>query len=53
PRPSHGPSSFRLDGELDGVMAAQVEDGRITGLYFVRNPEKLTHAESEIPLTLR
>ncbi|MGW1739894.1 RNA polymerase sigma-70 factor [Nocardia sp. NPDC001965] len=45
--------AFRLDGELDGVMAARVEDGRITGLYFVRNPEKLTHVESETPLTLR
>jgi RNA polymerase sigma-70 factor (ECF subfamily) len=42
-----------LDGELDGVMAVQVEDARITGLYYVRNPEKLTRVESEIPLTLR
>ncbi|MGW5380984.1 RNA polymerase sigma-70 factor [Nocardia sp. NPDC003963] len=45
--------AFHLDGELDGVMAASIEDGRITGLYFVRNPEKLTHVESETPLTLR
>ncbi|NYI06975.1 RNA polymerase sigma-70 factor [Allostreptomyces psammosilenae] len=43
----------RLDGELDGIMAVRVEDGRITGLYYVRNPEKLTHVQSEIPLTLR
>ena len=43
----------RLDGEIDGVMAIRVEDARITGLYYVRNPEKLTHVESEIPLTLR
>ncbi|WP_369261136.1 RNA polymerase sigma-70 factor [Streptomyces sp. R35] len=42
-----------LDGEVDGVMAIRVEDGRITGLYYVRNPEKLTHIESETPLTLR
>jgi RNA polymerase sigma-70 factor, ECF subfamily len=41
----------RLDGELDGVMTARVEDGRITGLYYVRNPEKLAHVSSEIPLT--
>jgi RNA polymerase sigma-70 factor (TIGR02957 family) len=44
---------LRLDGEIDGVMAARVEDGRITGLYYVRNPEKLTRVESETPLTLR
>ncbi|GKQ36061.1 RNA polymerase sigma-70 factor [Streptomyces sp. A012304] len=41
------------DGELDGVMAVSVEDARITGLYFVRNPEKLTRVTSETPLTLR
>lgn len=44
---------FRLDSEVDGVMAFQVEDGRITGLYFVRNPHKLTRIESETTLTLR
>ena len=43
----------RLDGELDGVMAIRVSDARITGLYYVRNPEKLTRVESEIPLALR
>jgi RNA polymerase sigma-70 factor (TIGR02957 family) len=43
----------RLDGEIDGVMAIRVEDARITGLYYVRNPEKLTRLESETPLTLR
>ena len=42
-----------LDGELDGVMAARVEGGRITGLYYVRNPEKLSRVELETPLTLR
>lgn len=42
-----------LNGEVDGVMAVQVEDARIAGLYYVRNPEKLSRLESEIPLTLR
>jgi RNA polymerase sigma-70 factor (TIGR02957 family) len=42
----------RLDGEIDGVMAIRVEDARITGLYYVRNPEKLSRIESETPLTL-
>ncbi|MFE5620972.1 RNA polymerase sigma-70 factor [Streptomyces virginiae] len=40
-----------LDGVLDGVMAVRVENTRITGLYFVRNPEKLTRLDSETPLT--
>ncbi|MFF0445512.1 RNA polymerase sigma-70 factor [Streptomyces sp. NPDC004609] len=44
---------FRLDGEIDGVMAARVEDVRITSLYYVRNPEKLRRVASETPLTLR
>ncbi|MFD4262524.1 RNA polymerase sigma-70 factor [Streptomyces sp. NPDC058534] len=33
---------IRLDGELDTVMAVRFDDGRISGLYAVRNPEKLT-----------
>ncbi|MGW6520067.1 RNA polymerase sigma-70 factor [Streptomyces sp. NPDC054950] len=43
----------RLDGENDGVMAVRVEDARITGIYYVRNPEKLTRVASETPLTRR
>ncbi|SDL02309.1 RNA polymerase sigma-70 factor [Streptomyces indicus] len=41
-----------LNGELDGVMAISVANARITGLYYVRNPEKLTHVASATPLTL-
>ncbi|WP_418958066.1 RNA polymerase sigma-70 factor [Streptomyces tritici] len=49
-----GPAlTVHVNGELDGVMALRVEDARITGLYYVRNPEKLTHVGSETPLTLR
>jgi RNA polymerase sigma-70 factor (ECF subfamily) len=44
---------LRVDGDLDGVVAVRVEDARITGLYYVRNPEKLTRVESATPLTLR
>ncbi|WP_246079960.1 RNA polymerase sigma-70 factor [Nonomuraea mesophila] len=43
----------RVDGEIDGVIAARVEDARITGLYYVRNPQKLTRIASETSLTLR
>ncbi|MFJ7201544.1 MULTISPECIES: RNA polymerase sigma-70 factor [unclassified Streptomyces] len=45
--------AIHLDGELDAIMAARVEAGRITGLYVVRNPEKLSRIASETPLTLR
>ncbi|GGL00914.1 RNA polymerase sigma-70 factor [Nocardia jinanensis] len=45
--------AFRVDGDIDGIMAAQVETGRITGLYFIRNPQKLTRIASQTPLTLR
>jgi RNA polymerase sigma-70 factor (TIGR02957 family) len=44
---------LRLDGHLDGVLTVRVEDALITGLYYVRNPEKLTRVESPTPLTLR
>ena len=42
-----------LDGSRDGVLALRVEGGRVTGLYYVRNPEKLTRVDAETPLTLR
>ncbi|MDT6988397.1 RNA polymerase sigma-70 factor [Streptomyces lusitanus] len=44
---------IHLDGQLDGIMAARIERGRITGLYIVRNPEKLSHVTAETPLTLQ
>lgn len=37
----------RIDGEIDGVMAVRVESGLITGLYFVRNPDKLSRVRRE------
>jgi hypothetical protein len=37
----------RLNGEIDGVLAVRVENGYITGLYHVRNPEKLSRVEQE------
>jgi RNA polymerase sigma-70 factor, ECF subfamily len=44
---------LRVDGVIDGVLAFLVENTRVTGLYYVRNPEKLTRIESETPLTSR
>ena len=41
----------RLDGEVDSVLAFAVLDGRITGLYGVRNPEKLSRLTGETVLS--
>jgi RNA polymerase sigma-70 factor (ECF subfamily) len=41
---------LRLDGEIDTVVAMRIDDGLITGLYAVRNPEKLSHMERETAL---
>jgi RNA polymerase sigma-70 factor (ECF subfamily) len=43
----------RLDGGIDGVMAVRIEDARIVGVYYVRNPEKLSRIESETVLVRR
>ncbi|MCP2289618.1 RNA polymerase sigma-70 factor [Nocardia amikacinitolerans] len=37
----------RFDDELDSVVAMRIDDGLVTGLYVVRNPEKLSHVEHE------
>jgi RNA polymerase sigma-70 factor, ECF subfamily len=41
---------LRLDGKIDTVMAVRIDDGLITGLYAVRNPEKLSQLERETAL---
>ncbi|PXY22788.1 RNA polymerase sigma-70 factor [Prauserella muralis] len=41
----------RLNGELDSVLAMRVEGGVVTGLYTVRNPEKLSHVERATAVT--
>jgi RNA polymerase sigma-70 factor (ECF subfamily) len=41
---------LRIDGEIDTVVAVRIDDGLITGLYAVRNPEKLSHMEQETSL---
>jgi RNA polymerase sigma-70 factor (TIGR02957 family) len=40
----------RLDGEIDNVVAVRIDDGLITGLYIVRNPQKLSHMQRETAL---
>jgi RNA polymerase sigma-70 factor (ECF subfamily) len=41
---------LRLNGEIDTVVAVRIDDGLITGLYAVRNPEKLSHMQRETTL---
>ena len=40
-----------MDGELDGIFTARVQNGRIAGIYYVRNPHKLGRVDEEVPLT--
>lgn len=42
-----------LNGEVDGVLTAHIADGRIAGIFYVRNPEKLAHTTDETALALR
>jgi len=42
---------IRLNGEIDDVVAVRIDDGLITGLYAVRNPEKLSRVERETPVS--
>ncbi len=39
---SSSPSNQRLCEEIDDVAAVRIDDGLISGLYVVRNPEKLS-----------
>ncbi len=38
---------LRLDGQIDTVFAMRIDGGLITGLYAVRNPEKLSRVDRE------
>jgi RNA polymerase sigma-70 factor (ECF subfamily) len=42
---------FRVDGEIDTVIALHVASGLITGLYAVRNPAKLSRMDQETILS--
>ncbi|MFX0577158.1 RNA polymerase sigma-70 factor [Nocardia nepalensis] len=41
---------LRLDGEIDTVVAVRIDRGLITGLYSVRNPQKLSRLQHETAL---
>jgi RNA polymerase sigma-70 factor (TIGR02957 family) len=42
---------LRRGGLLDSVLTLRVEDGLVTAVYTVRNPEKLSHLVDEAVLT--
>ncbi|MEV4139833.1 RNA polymerase sigma-70 factor [Dactylosporangium sp. NPDC049742] len=41
---------LRLDGDIDTVLAVRIDEGIITGLYSVRNPQKLSRLQHETTL---
>jgi RNA polymerase sigma-70 factor, ECF subfamily len=41
---------IRLHGEVDTVVTVRIDHGLITGLYAVRNPQKLSHMDRETTL---
>jgi RNA polymerase sigma-70 factor, ECF subfamily len=41
----------RLNGEIDNVVAMRIDDGLISGLYVVRNPEKLSRVGRETAMS--
>ncbi|NLP83160.1 RNA polymerase sigma-70 factor [Microbacterium sp. CFH 90308] len=40
-----------VDGELIGAISVTVEDGRVSRIYSIANPEKLARLDSEMGLT--
>nr|WP_267906040.1 RNA polymerase sigma-70 factor [Streptomyces calvus] len=42
---------LRVDGEVDTVVALRLDGGLVTGLYAVRNPEKLSYMLRETALS--
>jgi RNA polymerase sigma-70 factor (ECF subfamily) len=46
----HPAMVVRLGGRVDSVVALRMVDGRVAGLYAVRNPAKLAHLERKVTL---
>ncbi|TLW95035.1 RNA polymerase sigma-70 factor [Saccharomonospora piscinae] len=42
---------LRHEGKIDAVVTVRIEDGLVTTLYTVRNPEKLSRVEQETALS--
>ena len=37
--------TLRVDGQIEAVVAVRIDHGLVTGLYSVRNPEKLSRMQ--------
>ena len=42
---------LRLSGQVESVVAVRIDDGLVTGLYVVRNPDKLSRVERQITVS--
>ena len=42
---------IRIGGAVDTIVAMHTENGLITGIYVVRNPEKLSRVEEETAMS--
>ena len=42
---------IRLDGEIDSVLSVRVDEGLVSAIYTVRNPEKLSRMMEESTLS--
>jgi RNA polymerase sigma-70 factor (TIGR02957 family) len=42
-----------VDGQIDGVLGMRVEHARVTGIYYICNPEKLSRVTSQTALVRR
>ncbi len=42
---------MELDGQLVGIVSLTVEDGRITQIYSIANPDKLGRVDAEAVVT--
>jgi RNA polymerase sigma-70 factor (TIGR02957 family) len=47
----HPALMLRVGDTVDTVIAVRIDDGRITGLYAVRNPQKLSRVGRETPVS--
>lgn len=41
----------RFNGEIENIVAVRIDDGLVSGLYVVRNPEKLSRVEHAVPMS--
>ena len=46
----HPALTMRVGEQVEGVLAVRTDRGLITGLYFVRNPEKLSRLQYQTDL---